>query len=320
MEWVILIGVLAVSGLGWAGVMHDRRENRNDFYAEVAHRLGSLPPGWRSRIRIGGTGLALFTRGSAVRGTVDGKKFAIRGFQGIEKGNDRVSIILSHKLPFPMKLFMSGETSVSKMKKKVGWEDILTGDDVFDGKMLLRCDIPAAIRAMLDRKTRSDILDLLNSQVEFFITHEGVSIVLDVLVAAKIAKTAVDRLKKIADVSAALTDTRSVSWRLVEILLGDDEPAVRVLCIRDLALMEDDTGVIREAMRRASMDALSHSAMRSSRRLISEGRSCASVASCARSIDGARSCRTTMMPQTARSTPPSARITEEATSGATAPP
>jgi len=67
MEWVVLIGVLVVSGIAWTGVVRYRRNNKNEFYMEIKHRLGSMPVDGQKSFRVAKPGMISFSGGKSVR-------------------------------------------------------------------------------------------------------------------------------------------------------------------------------------------------------------------------------------------------------------
>ena len=251
MEWVILTGILVLAGMNVAGIIADSHGISKEFYAKIQELLEGKRLKLRKSDLSGIPGLRFFRISNSLKGTIGGKHFSITGFKG---GADRLAIRLNHRVPNIHVLCISKETTLFRIEKKMKGEDILTGDAQFDSAMKIGGDDPVAVRSLLNNGVRKNVLELFKSSMDFVVTGDRIGMVIDGVISEKLAVKAVDLLCTMLEVSDSMTAPGSVAARLMSMLEMDNEPEVKILCLRDLSQMKYDNGLIRAAITRALDD------------------------------------------------------------------
>jgi hypothetical protein len=177
-------------------------------------------------------------------GKFNNKKTTIRKI--FNKGIISYKIIMKYKLN-KESFLISKETVISKIKKTIGIEDLLTGDNNFDSKVLLRANNPQFLLAVLDFHLRklilniekySDALEITNSKTTVYISESNtqkikyivnqidqISTRLKIMQNSKINNLILDKIKIDPDAGV-----RALSIRMIrtEIINNDDDNEIRM--------------------------------------------------------------------------------------------
>ena len=162
------------------------------------------------------------------------------------------------------------EGSVSRAKKKIGFEDVLTGDAHFDEKIFISSSSPLLLSALLNSSVRKSILRLAGSSIDFLITDRRAQMSRDFFEQVKMSS-----LNKYATILGEIVKNfmRNINLmdRLIENILYDPEAAVRIRCIRLLAAHFGSVLSAREALRQCLDDEFSEVAIEAAIALGKEG-------------------------------------------------
>jgi hypothetical protein len=174
-------------------------------------------------------------------GRFNKKKITIRKI--FNKGRPSYKVLMKYKLNKNL-FYISQETVISKIKKTIGSEDLLTGDKNFDSKMLLRANNPGFFLALLDHYLRkmilnierySDSLEIRNSETVVFIsesnTHrikyiikqiDQMSTRLEIMQGIKLKNLVLDKIRTDTDAGV-----RAFSIRMIKTELNNNDNEVR---------------------------------------------------------------------------------------------
>ncbi len=135
---------------------------------------------------------------------------------------------------------IGSETTTTKMLKKVGIEDVLTGDKQFDQKMLLKAETPVQLLLLLDTENRQRIERLMQNSIEFTFNQQSFSVVFD---ANKVfdSKQLADAMQDMTVVSsmykkiAAHTDEKQLLNFVIKSIEKETNEWTKLLFLKQLA-------------------------------------------------------------------------------------
>ncbi len=152
-------------------------------------------------------------RNPSLDGAVKGKKIAISK-EKINKGN-YLNILISHDIDIKGDFCISKESVLSKLKSAAGIKDIKIYDDIFDGRMLLDADSALILNALLNKKTRDEIIKLSDCTAHLEITNKMINFKMPLTFFSK--ESGINYLIKTAiTISNYMAEKRPVKKRIID--------------------------------------------------------------------------------------------------------
>ena len=167
-------------------------------------------------------------------GTIDGITWSVK----IEK-NVSFVIEVDLQLPFDSSFNLTREGLMSRLAKDLGKEDLLTGHDVFDQKMLIRSESTLNALALLDKKLRSRLLTLAKFSDSLNLSNRGLKIVIDDMSISPY--TLIRQIKRGVNICEHIEKKHDVQTMIIDNFLHDPVDAVRLKNLKVAALNYQST-------------------------------------------------------------------------------
>lgn len=144
------------------------------------------------------------------------------------------NIIINYNLLINSTIHITNETASSTLKKSVGFDDILTGDKLFDKKMLLESSNPLYIIAFLNNKVRKTILGL--ERISKTIIMDNSRIITHLPYSDKITVNSLfTETMILISLCEDLIQSKNLKRRLKDNIITETDPDVRLKNIESLA-------------------------------------------------------------------------------------
>ncbi|MCP4134465.1 MAG: hypothetical protein GY754_26060 [bacterium] len=165
-----------------------------------------------------------------LNGMIKGHEVSVKLQSGMNKGYIQMSV--KHRRKFKKTFSVDKETTLTRMNKIIGVDDILIGDNLFDEKMQIQAEEQFHIILFFNNEVRAIILELERKMSGLEITHSGIKMVLAISWAN--AELMISSIESALAISRNIYEThkKGVKKTFIHNLKVEETPSVLIKNIR----------------------------------------------------------------------------------------
>ncbi|MCP4131053.1 MAG: HEAT repeat domain-containing protein [bacterium] len=168
-----------------------------------------------------------FRKNPYLHGYIDSFEISIRRFYS--KKNEHLGIEIKYKKRIQAEIHISNETRISKMKKGLGIDDILSGDQTFDDALLITAPDPCYIAALLNKTAREQIHKLAINTMNLEITPGSIRInIFENDLSHDLSNALSSYVALMLSIGNSFTNGLTIKQRLLANIASETLPAVRL--------------------------------------------------------------------------------------------